>query len=87
MKKALYIFYIPLLLVEWFIDMVGQMWAVLHESIKTITLVIQNEINEPTQQEVKQPDAVTPAGRSIQPGGKHGESANTNDRRSARRVL
>lgn len=47
MRKTLYIFYIPLLLIEWFVDLIGRMWSAFHESIKEITLSLEKYINEP----------------------------------------
>lgn len=46
MKKTLYLIYIPLILIEWTIDMIGKMWKILHESIETLTLMTENIINE-----------------------------------------
>jgi hypothetical protein len=47
MKKVLYIVYVPLLLIEWVVDLIGKMWDVFHKSIITITLAIETYINEP----------------------------------------
>lgn len=47
MKKLLYIIYIPLLLTEWIADMLLSIVKVVHNSIETLTLVLQREINEP----------------------------------------
>ena len=49
MRKLLYIFYIPLLLIEWLVDLVAQIWAVIHKAIETLTLAIEKSINEPTE--------------------------------------
>jgi len=46
-KKILYIIYIPLLLLEWFVDLIHKMVAAIHESVKDITLSIEKYINEP----------------------------------------
>lgn len=48
MKKLLYIFYLPLLLTEWFADLIHKICVAVHESIKDITLALENYINEPT---------------------------------------
>lgn len=53
MKKLFYIFYLPLLLVEWAVDLFHKIWTAFHESVKDITLALENYINEPTG---KKPD-------------------------------
>jgi hypothetical protein len=47
MRKTLYIIYIPLLLIEWTVDLIGKIWNVLHNSVKTLALATENIINEP----------------------------------------
>lgn len=47
--KLLYIFYIPLLLIEWLVDLIAKIWNAFHESIKEMTLVIETKINEPNR--------------------------------------
>lgn len=47
MKKILYIFYIPLLLIEWAVDLITNIWKAFHDAVKEITLVIETKINEP----------------------------------------
>lgn len=47
MRKLLYIVYIPLLIIEWTADMIGKIWEVFHNSIKTLALATENIINEP----------------------------------------
>lgn len=49
MKKILYIFYIPLLLVEWLVDLTAQLWAVFHKSVEILTLALEKYMNEPTK--------------------------------------
>lgn len=51
MKKVLYILYIPMLLIEWLVDMIGQLWGVFHKSIETLTLAIEKYIHEPDKPE------------------------------------
>lgn len=51
MKKLLYIFYLPLLLIEWIIDLFHKIFTAVHESIKDITLALEKYINEPTRKE------------------------------------
>lgn len=46
MRKILYIFYIPFLILEWFIDMIVSLISVIHTSIKELTLAIENFIHE-----------------------------------------
>lgn len=48
MKKTLYLLYIPMLIIEWFLDMLVKIWQVLHNSVKELTLALENYINEPT---------------------------------------
>ncbi|MBL7738504.1 MAG: hypothetical protein JNK14_04745 [Chitinophagaceae bacterium] len=55
MKKLLYILYIPLLIIEWFLDMWVKIWQVLHNSVKELTLALENYINEPTGKAVNAP--------------------------------
>lgn len=43
--KVLYIIYIPLLLTEWAVDLVSKIWSSFHESIKDMTLALENKIN------------------------------------------
>lgn len=45
-SKLLYIFYIPLLLIEWAADLIENIWKAFHESIKELTLVLEKKINE-----------------------------------------
>ena len=49
MKKILYIVYVPLLLIEWLVDLIGNIWKTFHESIKSITLATENLLNEPVK--------------------------------------
>lgn len=63
MKKLLYIIYIPLLLIEWTVSTLLEMGKVFHKSIETLTLSVQQEINEPITEEVKQPITVKPKGK------------------------
>ncbi len=42
MKKLLLLPYVLLLILEWLVDMLAKMWAVFHESIKTLTLVTES---------------------------------------------
>lgn len=51
MKKLLYIIYVPLLLLEWVIDLIGKIWLILHNSVKDLTLATENIINEPDSAE------------------------------------
>ena len=44
MRKLLYIFYIPLLLIEWIVDLIHQIWGVIHKSIETLTLSLHEYI-------------------------------------------
>lgn len=55
MRNLLYIVYVPLLLMEEFVDMIGRMWTAFHETIKTITLATEKLLkpNEPT---IKKPN-------------------------------
>lgn len=53
MRKLLYIIYIPLLIIEWCVDMLGNMWKAFHESIISITLKTETIINEP---DIQKPD-------------------------------
>jgi hypothetical protein len=55
MRKLLYIVYVPLLLMEEFIDMIGKMWNAFHETIKTITLATEKLLN-PNEPTIKKPD-------------------------------
>lgn len=47
LSKLLYIFYIPLLLIEWLVDLIHNIWKAFHDSIKELTLVIEKKIDEP----------------------------------------
>lgn len=47
MRKTLYIFYVPLLITEWLVDMITKIWQVIHTSVKEITLFIEKLIHEP----------------------------------------
>ena len=49
MRKSLYVVYIPLLILEWTVDMLAKMVNIFHDSIKTLTLAVENIINEPTK--------------------------------------
>lgn len=46
--NVLYVFYVPLILAEWLLDTISKMFQVLHDSIKTLTLVVESYINEST---------------------------------------
>lgn len=46
-----YILYLPLLLLEWLIDMLVQIVRVVHKSIETLTLALQKYIHEPDKPE------------------------------------
>lgn len=46
-SKLLYVFYIPLLIIEWAVDLVAKIWKAFHDSLKEMTLVIESKINEP----------------------------------------
>lgn len=46
LSKLLYILYIPLLILEWAVDLVEKIWKSFHESVRDMTLVIENKINE-----------------------------------------
>lgn len=46
----LFIFYIPLLLIEWFVDMIVELVKVFHSAVETLTLSLKNYIHEPTEQ-------------------------------------
>lgn len=50
MRKTLYIVYVPLLILEWFIDLIGAIWKVFHNSIETLTLATEKYINEPDRE-------------------------------------
>jgi len=50
MKKLLYILLIPLLLIEWTIDIGAQIVKIIHNSIEVLTLSLQTYINESTGQ-------------------------------------
>lgn len=45
-SKLLYIFYIPLLIIEWVADLVKKLWMVIHAAIEEMTLAIESKINE-----------------------------------------
>ena len=47
MRKLLYIFYIPLLLIEWTADLAAKIVTVFHKSTEDITLALETYINEP----------------------------------------
>lgn len=47
MRKALYIIFVPFLVLEWFVDMIVSLISVIHTSIKDLTLAIQKYIHEP----------------------------------------
>jgi hypothetical protein len=47
LKKLLYIFYIPLLIIEWAVDLLKNIWSAIHKSIQELTLVIESKIDEP----------------------------------------
>lgn len=88
-KKALYIFYIPLLLLEWFADMLVNLAKVVHNSIETLTLVLQNKINEPFSEEPDTEKAditATANGQQLQPGHNLRRQPDANDRRAVSRV-
>ena len=88
MKKLLYIIYIPLLLIEWAADMLAQLVKVVHNSIETLTLVLQNKINEPFSEEpATEKDIATQAnGQQLQPGHNLRRQPDANDRRATSRV-
>lgn len=48
-RKLLYVFYIPLLLTEWAVDLIAKIWNAIHNSVKELTLVVESTINEPTK--------------------------------------
>ncbi len=50
MYKLLYILYIPLLLIEWLVDLFSKIWTSVHDSVKDITLALEKLINEPVIQ-------------------------------------
>lgn len=60
MKKTLYPVYVILLIIEWFLDMWVKIWQVLHNSVKELTLALENYINEPTGKAI---DASTNTGK------------------------
>jgi hypothetical protein len=47
MRKTLYIIYVPLLLVEWAVDLGHKVVEIFHKSIEDITLALQKYIHEP----------------------------------------
>lgn len=49
LSKLLYIFYIPLLIIEWVADLLKNIWTVIHKSIEELTLAIESKINEPVK--------------------------------------
>lgn len=57
MRKALYIFFIPLLFIEWTVDTISRLIAALHQCIKELTISIKNIINEPAVR--AEPDKAT----------------------------
>lgn len=88
MKKALYIIYIPLLLLEWIADMLVSIVKVVHNSIETLTLSVQTLIHEPSAEE--------PTTQTDKPGQTNGQPVphdiakpvrpTANDRRAVSRV-
>ncbi len=48
MRKLLYIIFVPLLLTEWFLDMIVKIFSVIHKSVEDMTLATHKFIiNEP----------------------------------------
>ena len=47
MRKLLYTIYVPLLVIEWLVDLIGNIWKALHDAIKDITLSVETIIHEP----------------------------------------
>lgn len=47
MRKTLYIFYIPLLILEWCVDTIARTIAAAGQCIKELAISIKNVINEP----------------------------------------
>jgi hypothetical protein len=51
MRKALYLFYVPLLLIEWAIDLACAICTAIHKAFETLTLSTEKYINEPAIKE------------------------------------
>lgn len=51
MKKLLYVFYVPLLIAEWFVDLICKIVNIAHDSLKTLTLALESYIHESTPKE------------------------------------
>lgn len=49
LSKLLYIFYIPLLIIEWAVDLIKNIFLVFHKSIEELTLVMEKKIDESTR--------------------------------------
>jgi hypothetical protein len=47
MRKTLYIFYIPILIIEWVIDAVSRLITAFHDCLKELAISIKTYINEP----------------------------------------
>jgi hypothetical protein len=50
-RHLLYILYLPMLLLEWVVDLIGKLWQAFHLSIIDLTKAIKAEINEPDKSE------------------------------------
>ncbi len=46
MRKALYTFIVPLLILEWTLDTFTKIWVVFHNSVKELTLALQHYVDE-----------------------------------------
>lgn len=49
MRKTLYIIFIPLVIIEWIVDMIYKLFGVMRQSLETLALSLEKYIlNEPT---------------------------------------
>lgn len=70
MKRLLYIFLIPLYVIEWFLVLFFNLLEILVNSVKELAEFTQTYINADTEfgnKEVKQPDAVEPGDKKQLP--------------------